>query len=130
MKRTYRGIAYEVEVPEVSMVETQVRGQYRGSVFNYHRSTTVPVAQPVLNLTYRGVEYRTDGRVVEVVPIPKLQPIVSSATFQERQQQLQEIEMVHRANIRRTVEQRIASARAKGNEKLVQLLEAELQQFA
>lgn len=132
MKRTYRGIAYEVETPEVQMVKSQVRGQYRGAVFNYRQPVQVPVQQPVLNLSYRGVEYRTDGRSVAVVPMPRLQPALqaTNSAFQLRQQQLQNLEMVHRANIRRTVEQRLLSARANGNEKLIRMLEAELQQFA
>lgn len=132
MKRTYRGIPYEVDASEVKMVDSQLRGQYRGAVFNYRQPVAVPVPQPVLSLCYRGVEYRNDGRSIAVVPMPQVTPTLqpTSTAFQLRQQQLQDLEMIHRANIRRTVEQRLASAREKGNDKLVQMLEAELQQFA
>ena len=131
MNLSYRGIPYVTDVPNVTMTDSKLRVQYRGAVYTYRRPLAIPVLQPVFNLCYRGVEYHTDGSPVDsqvVIPQPTLQQM--PAAFQVRQQQLQGIEQVHLASIRRSVEQRLMAARAKGNEKLVLMLEAELQQFA
>jgi hypothetical protein len=49
---------------------------------------------------------------------------------QARKNLLKQVEQIHRENIRRLAERRLATAQDQGNDGLIQILEAELQQFA
>ncbi|WNC44521.1 DUF4278 domain-containing protein [Thermosynechococcus sp. GLH187] len=55
---TYRGVQYDYVPPAVRTEATDVVAKYRG--WNYHCTRAVnPPAQPVRDLIYRGVVYRT-----------------------------------------------------------------------
>ncbi len=60
---TYRGIQYDYVPPAVRTEATDVVAKYRG--WNYHCTRAVnPPAQPVNDLRYRGVAYRTGAQGV------------------------------------------------------------------
>ncbi|WP_298611264.1 DUF4278 domain-containing protein [uncultured Thermosynechococcus sp.] len=61
---TYRGVQYDYVPPAVRTEATDVVAKYRG--WNYHCTHAVnPPAQPVQDLIYRGVAYRTNPAAVE-----------------------------------------------------------------
>ncbi|HIK25727.1 MAG: DUF4278 domain-containing protein [Thermosynechococcus sp. Uc] len=60
---TYRGVQYDYVPPAVRTEATDVVAKYRG--WNYHCTHAVnPPAQPVRDLIYRGVAYRTNPAAV------------------------------------------------------------------
>jgi Domain of unknown function (DUF4278) len=106
----YRGVTYSVENPSVDMVETNRVGQL----------SHLPVPQPILRMTYRGVPYETTvtGSVAASIAaraIPK--------TATQRQQDTQQ---VHRHHLLNLLQHRLDVARGKGDAGLVQQLEQEM----
>ncbi|HIK43303.1 MAG TPA: DUF4278 domain-containing protein [Leptolyngbyaceae cyanobacterium M65_K2018_010] len=138
MKLCYRGIGYEYNPPSLEVKESEITGCYRGRPLRFSYASHVPVPQPVAHLTYRGVGYTTssEGQSQAPSPAPETrQPIfqavrtVENPALKERRYLLQEAAEAHRKNIQRSLDHRLAVARAQGNEKLVQQLEEELHQL-
>ncbi|RMH66869.1 MAG: DUF4278 domain-containing protein [Cyanobacteria bacterium J003] len=71
---TYRGVQYDYVPPAVQTEATDVVAKYRG--WNYHCTHAVkPPAQPVRDLIYRGVAYRTGQReAVNTTATPTANP--------------------------------------------------------
>lgn len=63
MKLTYRGIAYESNPVVVEFETGSVGGTYRGQSWHAHNVVNPPALLPKTNLTYRGVDYNTQGTV-------------------------------------------------------------------
>ena len=131
MELSYRGIRYEYIPQDINVVEGDVGGKYRGSVWRFHRLEAAPAPQPVLHLTYRGVRYVTG--TAEQAAAPPVQPSAEPKTllgslFAASRRQHQKFDAVaqqHLANIRQTLEHRIQVAKEKGDWELVRLLEME-----
>jgi hypothetical protein len=133
MKLTYRGVSYEYNPPTLELTEGEIGGKYRGANWRQSYLRHIPIPQPVANLKYRGVAYST-GHPVDVeasqlrkryvngetVTTAEAVPTVSS-----RKQLLDELNNAHLTNIRRNLEHRLQVARAKGDQNLIRLLEAE-----
>lgn len=130
MQLSYRGHSYSVDHPSVDMADSGIAGSYRGHAFPVTYPRHIPVAQPVRNLSYRGVRYQTTatGGVQSIVPQPAIPQPAVQPTLMPRLLQTSTYDNVHQLNIRQRLQQRIEAARAKGDQKLLSLLEREMQQ--
>jgi hypothetical protein len=128
----YRGVDYQTTPLNLTPVEKQFIGKYRGQ--NCYRTTydTHLVAQSHPRLKFRGVAY---GGVAQEAPVSSKtmpnspfkiempehrKPVQSS-----RHQALTELDRVHNEFLLKKLEQRISSAQQNGDEGLVQKLEQE-----
>lgn len=139
MRLSYRGVSYEYNPVTTDSVESTVTGQYRGRHFNFAYPRHIPVPQPVANLNYRGVPYRTTatGKIEAIAPTPKASSPATRMTGrhtwagnQTRIAIMDEVARIHRQNIEMLLQHRIEVARAKGDQTLLQQLENEMRQTA
>lgn len=139
MRLTYRGVDYDYNPPSLEMSESEITGRYRGRSYQFSYVRHVPFPQPVAELNYRGIAYKTNAQgQVEAAPRPTagnrqnatagLHPVRTMA--EARRQLLKEAALAHRTNIQRSLEHRIAVARNQGNEPLVRQLEEEMHHLA
>ncbi|NJK70498.1 MAG: DUF4278 domain-containing protein [Microcoleus sp. CSU_2_2] len=129
MKLTYRGANYEYDIPTVDMKEGEVAGKYRGQNWNYRYPRHIPVPKEGGARTYRSVRDTRDRdlKADETVAVAEntIEPgpaAVKSLTM--------EVAKVHRANICNILDRRKQVAAAKGDERLLRLLEIEWKQMA
>jgi hypothetical protein len=140
MRLCYRGVEYDYHPPSLEVKEGEILGKYRGRPLHFNYVSHVPIPQPVADLTYRGVSYRTTalGQVrpgVRSAEQPRqsvFQAIKSSdnSMMQARRHLLKEAAESHRDNIQRILQHRIEVARAQGNDTLLKQLEEEMHQLA
>ncbi|HEY9738524.1 MAG TPA: DUF4278 domain-containing protein [Trichocoleus sp.] len=139
MRLTYRGVEYDHNPPSLEVSESEILGHYRGRPQRFSYVRHIPFPQPVAELKYRGSSYRTNssGQVESVATQTKgnrsvaAGPVRTTSSMAEaRRQLLREAANAHRESIQRTLEHRLAVAKAQGNESLVQQLEAERHQLA
>lgn len=141
MKLTYRGVSYEPNSPHPEMIESEVVGQYRGNSWKQRYPRHIPVPQPAIDLKYRGVSY-SSGHPLDVeacllrrqyaatVSQPALaKNQVKSIVVSDRQQQLTQLNQTHTTNIRQRLQHRLQVAKANGDQKLIEMLEAEAKQL-
>ncbi|NEQ69835.1 MAG: DUF4278 domain-containing protein [Symploca sp. SIO2D2] len=133
MKLTYRGIQYQTEPATLEIREGEIGGTYRGSPWRVHYLRHIPEPTPVHNLTWRGISYCT-GNTQAAQPSTNPQPIGATLSRswvfrKERQKLLDEAMKAHLSSIRSSLEHRMQVAKAKGDNKLVSLLEAESEQM-
>lgn len=140
MKLCYRGVEYDYNPVSVEMKDSGMTGCYRGRTLTFSYPSHVPVPQPVARYTYRGVGYTTTAQghpqplsvsAETEVRQPVFQSIkgADSPMMQARRHLLMEATSAHRTNMQRSLDHRIAVAKAQGNERLVQQLEEELHQL-
>ena len=128
MKLTYRGTNYEYDIPTVDMIEGEVAGKYRGQNWNYRYPRHIPVPQHPHDLRYRGVlESGRKSLKVDRDLIGTVDSTEAAVTFAQK---VDEVAKVHRVNICNILDRRKQVARAKGDVKLMCLLEIEWQQMA
>jgi hypothetical protein len=129
MKLSYRGVRYLPTSTEVTTGRGQALGQYRGSV--WHATEVVsPLPVPAAHLLkYRGVAYSTQP---DLLPVPVAAPaVVAASAVVQAPRALPALSIAaHRDAILRNLERRLISAQAKGDDRLVHLLEDELRHFA
>lgn len=135
MKLSYRGVSYEPSTASMlEVTEGEMGGTYRGQNWRLHYLRHIPEPAPVHDLKWRGVGYRTvQPQVATPTPAPQslsTLPVNSSSSRQQRQKILNQVTDRHLRNIQRTLEHRLEVAKAKGDEKLVRILEQESQQMA
>lgn len=144
MQLTYRGVEYDYHPPTMEVTESDIIGKYRGQTVHHSYVRHVPCPQVEAQLMYRGVAYQTDrqGQISAVHGVGKQTARVSVfSAFQDqlralnpmsegRRQLIREAAQVHQENMRRSLEHRMAVARAQGNASLLQQLEEEMQQIA
>ncbi|AFZ29030.1 hypothetical protein Glo7428_0429 [Gloeocapsa sp. PCC 7428] len=139
MKLTYRGVNYESSEPNIQMTEGDIGGQYRGVNWKQRYPRHIPVPQPVVGLKYRGASYSV-GHPIDVeaslvrrqyteTAKTKLKAENQVSTASSRQRALEELNHTHIANIRQNLEHRLQVARARGDQKLIQMLEVEAKQL-
>ncbi|MEO6861106.1 MAG: DUF4278 domain-containing protein [Microcoleus sp.] len=122
MKLTYRGANYECDIPTVDMIEGEVAGKYRGQNWNYRYPRHVPVPKKYggLNSTTKR-DFQAPQDVAAVcTPYSAVQSSLTAA----------DVAQVHRAHICNILDRRKQVAAAKGDERLLRLLEREWQQMA
>ena len=139
MELTYRGTNYKYNQPTSELITGETGGKYRGADWNRHYLRHIPVPQPVANLQYRGVNYCTGHPVdVEASLLRQQHAELATATQKQvnrqpqvksRREVMDELNNTHLSNIRRNLEHRIQVAKAKGDRRLVQMLEAEVEQI-
>ncbi|MBU6228838.1 MAG: DUF4278 domain-containing protein [Cyanobacteria bacterium REEB459] len=138
MKLSYRGVQYNYEPTLLEVQESSSFGFYRGRSLPFPCASHVRAAYPAANLIYRGQRYATtaEGTPVSSALTMAPQPAVAVPTQslglagrQARLQQLRQSSEVHHTNIERTLNHRIAVARAAGNQSLIKVLEDELHQL-
>ncbi|WP_017661086.1 DUF4278 domain-containing protein [Baaleninema simplex] len=126
MKLCYRGVRYDSTPPTLEMTESEILATYRGQSYHVTYPRHMTVLQPVAEFKYRGVPYRTtetgrietaDGRPVAATP--------TTAT----EISLSEVARIHRDNLCQRLSERIAAAKAQGNQQLLEILEQESEQL-
>lgn len=143
MKLSYRGVSYEHNSPQLEIMAGAVGGQYRGATWNHKYLRHIPVPQPKVDLQYRGVAYSTGDPIdVEVVRLrreysqvngsatPKTEIAAQQMPIRsDRSSVVRELHSTHLNHLRRNLERRLQIAREKGDNTLIQLLEAESRQL-
>ena len=115
MQLTYRGANYEYDIPTVDMVEGEIAGKYRGQNWNYRYPRHIPVPKK-----YGGTNH-TAKRDTAAASAPAA--VKSAPTVQE-------VAQVHRVHICHILDRRQQVAKAKGDDRLLRLLEIEWKQMA
>lgn len=131
MRLSYRGHSYNQDVTSVDMVNSNMTGSYRGRTYPLTYPRHIPVAQPTHHLVYRGAAYQTTatgGYKPVHAPNSAVEAVSISAVRPSRQMRTDSYDNVHRLNIQRRLQQRIEAAKARGDQKLLRLLEHEMQQ--
>ena len=115
MQLTYRGANYEYDIPTVDMVEGEIAGKYRGQNWNYRYPRHIPVPKK-----YGGTNHsvKRDAAAVSAPAAVESAPIFA------------EVAQVHRVHICRILDRRQQVAKAKGDDRLLRLLEIEWKQMA
>ena len=129
MKLTYRGIAYEQNQVGLEMTEGDIIGKYRGQTVHNHLLTQElkrPDVESVL-LHYRGAEYAVNHAMIPSAAKKQSIAQAPAASCPIKLPQLsklmsQDVRQVHIENMRQSLERRIQSAQARGDERLVRLL--------
>ena len=141
MKCSYRGSEYTPTHPTLKIKSTEVIGQYRGKACQ-RRHVSMEMRRPVHSLTYRGVAYTTGVSTAAaspsaVRPGPTVQPIVdpsiaptAAPVYSSRAHTLSELDKVHNAFLHKNLKERLAVAKAQGNQDLVKLLEVEARELS
>ena len=122
MRLSYCGAHHETELPTFQMLEGDVIGKHRGENLRlqYSYPKHIPMPQAPVGLKYRGAAQSTPATVTAS----------SQSTPQNvRQRVLKEVEETHRTNIYRSLERRLQVAKDLGDQRLIGLLESELQQL-
>lgn len=145
MRLTYRGADYESSPLEVRETDIYRRHQqprqycrtlqesglplsYRGIRYTTDSVATAlssPALRTAQTLSYRGVKYvrKTDGSTGLVASSVVTVPNTTMAA-------LRELSRVHQENLRQNLARRLQTARARGDQELVKLLEAESEALA
>ena len=122
MQLTYRGANYEYDIPTVDMVEGEVAGKYRGQNWNYRYPRHIPVPKKYGGTNHTAKrDFQAGSRDAAAVSAPAA--VKSSPTFAE-------VAQVHRVHICNILDRRQQVAAAKGDERLLRLLEIEWKQMA
>jgi hypothetical protein len=122
MNLTYRGANYEYDIPTVDMIEGEVAGKYRGQNWNYRYPRHLPTPKKYGRTNYtKKQDSQAGDRDVAAASAPAA--VKSYPTVVE-------VAQVHRANICNILDRRQQAAKAKGDERLLRLLELEWQQMA
>jgi hypothetical protein len=137
MKLSYRGVSYEKTSPTLEVTESEIVGKYRGQTYNVAYPRHIAVPDAIVNLSYRGVPYfigktgTTRDALERQISCEGMAPLGDRKlpTDTSRRKVLDNAAKSHLANIHRSLEHRIQVAKAKGDENLIRLLEAESKQL-
>ncbi len=128
MKLSYRGVPYEYLPPSLEMSESEILATYRGQSYPMRYPRHMTMAQPVAELSYRAVPYRsTANGGTEALERPSRQRLAPSLSMSNLE--FSRLNQVHQENLCKRLSARMASARDRGDDKLLQLLEQESQQL-
>jgi Domain of unknown function (DUF4278) len=122
MKLSYRGDIYEYNPVAMDMVEGEIGGKYRGQPWTVRYPRHIPVPQPIVDLKYRGVAYRTGGGTMAASVIP-------GGAIAANPSACDCLSATHLASIRRRLEHRLRVAKDHNDESLIRMLEAECRQL-
>lgn len=135
MHLKYRGSEYQAQTHPLNVVEKQWIGKYRGQDCYRTVYDTSKISQERPRLKYRGVAYGAEPKPVSdsvlqlektfKIHVPEHQKPVRSS----RHQVMSDLDRVHNKFLLEKLEQRISSARQKGDERLVHMLEIEKRQL-
>lgn len=125
MRLSYRGVKYENTSPLLEVREGEIGGTYRGQTWRTHYVRHMPEPQPVHDLQYRGVAYRTGQPAIAMPTAVSSRSTLQAKHKRKREHELDEVTKIHLTNIRRSLERRMQVAKERGDEKLVRMLEQE-----
>jgi hypothetical protein len=129
MELTYRGVTHHYDPDIVEINREAVAGQFRGQEIQWRAVSSVALPEATMNLLFRGVPLHASPMQTEVVQ--SVHPLFSSSALHPLQQTfIDQVAELHRRNILLRLQQRLQAARERGDDNLVQLLEAEQQQMA
>lgn len=122
----YRGIPYDRPDTTLEMTESDILARYRGHAYHVRKPVLMDIPQPTMLCKYRGIAYQTlaDGSIAPVPPVQKpaqksaLSPVAASVAETE-------LHRIHAQNLCARLNERLAAAKAHGDQKLVALLEQE-----
>lgn len=134
MKLSYRGVAYEPNTTSIEFEEKQIGGKYRGQNWHCKYPRHIPHLKPKIYRQYRGIAYST-------LPIPLEEMSTASETLTLAEQTYCRVYKPQRVNsnqsanrhlenMRRSLERRLAAAKAKGDKNLINMLEEESKQLS
>ena len=131
MRLSYRGVNYEYTVPTLEVTEGEILGKYRGTGWHCHTLNETPVPRANMELSYRGVHYETNPAAGACGNLAfRSEPLATRASVSSRSVAVRkQIDDVHRTNLKRNLDRRLQAAKARGDEQLVSLLEAESKQL-
>ena len=121
MKLSYRGSNYDYDIPTVDMIEGEVAGKYRGHNWNYRYPRHLRGAQQAQDWQQRDRD-RPDCTNRAPKADENVAAVRSALTVED-------IVKVHRANICNILDRRLQAAKARGDERLLRLLEIESKQM-
>lgn len=141
MELSYRGLHYDYDPPTVDMMEGEAGGLYRGCQWQVRYPRHIPVTQPSHSLKYRAVAYSTPATAENLDSDSALDRQISAEVKAMRKTGIfsnskpqpkiwQEAAQIHQANICRSLQRRMNVAEAKGDRKLMNLLQQESQDLA
>lgn len=129
MELTYRGVSHHYDPDTVEIRREEVTGRFRGQELTWRAVTSVSLPESILNLQFRGVPLRASQ--VDVTSLQPVQPQLNTKTLHPLQQNfIDQVAELHRRNILLRLQQRLQAAKERGDDNLVQVLEAEQQQMA
>jgi hypothetical protein len=131
MKLKYRGTEYDSVALLLDVLEGDVAGKYRGQAWRPHYLKHIPVPQPNLELSYRGVTYSTQEPISTSAPLIARDTVTVAELLgaKTRLVRAAELDRVHHIHLQRNLEHRLEVARSQDNQHLVKLLEAERDQI-
>jgi hypothetical protein len=148
MEFKYRGAKYIVGEESVELAQDTAQtesteltqhnrtAQYRGQTYQLPAYENVPAPQPVAEMSYRGVPYRTTvmggtevilSREQARKTKPAPMQLQSPSIVRRRMSQSDGISALQRRNILQSLKRRLMVAKAEGNRKLAYQLSQELQ---
>ncbi len=133
MRLSYPGINHEDARSTLEVTDNEINNLCRGQNQHLRYARHIPNPLQSHDRKFCGVAYRSAH---PSVPVPRVN-YQSNATVscrkwstQAQREVLDELASSHLNNIRRSLEHRLRVAKAKGDDNLVQLLEAESKQMA
>ena len=118
----YRGLRYDRPELTLEMTESDIMAQYRGQTYPVRRPQAMNIPQPTMLCKYRGVAYRTlTNGAIDHAPASEVLAPVAAQVAQD------ELHRIHNRNLCARLAERIESAKAHGDSKLMQMLERESQ---
>jgi hypothetical protein len=90
MKLKYRGVEYESKPIAVDVIEDKVGGKYRGVSWKRHIPQITLVAQPSIELKYRGKTYHKGMVKLATTPAKQLKiPVIHPEMLDSEQKKLE-----------------------------------------
>ncbi len=130
MELSYRGVTYSAKPAQINADPLSVEGKYRGHDYGYHYAKSGDLPHTEFDLQYRGITIYTAPQSQESAPAASdhqdARVITSPLQLSFRDQLAQ----VHHHNLLDRLQRRIESAKARGDQDLIQILEAEERQMA
>ena len=132
MNLSYRGVSYEYKSPTMEVREEEVFGRYRGQPCSLGYVRHVPTPPLATNRVVCGdvhyISRLADRPITNLAEVETRQSVFPSDRSSEKI--LDEAKNAHLANIHRSLERRLQAAKARGDELLLNLLQAEIEEMA
>jgi hypothetical protein len=133
MKFSHRGANYDDALSMLEVTEREIGNMSRGQKREFTYVRHIPEPLPLRNRQFRSVTYCTAQPTAaeSTLTAPRVITVSDRTSLScKKRELLDELMNSHLQNIQRSLEHRLQVARAKGDQKLVQLLEAESKQMA
>ncbi len=133
MKFSHRGANYNDALSMLEVTEREIGNMSRGQKREFTYVRHIPEPLPLRNRQFRSVTYCTAQPTAaeSTLTAPRVITVSDRTSLScKKRELLDELMNSHLKNIQRSLEHRLQVARAKGDQKLVQLLEAESKQMA